>query len=86
MKKRILIISVLYPSLLLTACTSNSGINAACDFVDGATASNSQNQHKIPGEPYYEKEDSQDFDPFMGGATAVFGFIFRPLFGDDECD
>ncbi|WP_434949879.1 hypothetical protein ACRWQL_10730 [Shewanella sp. HL-SH4] len=86
MKKWILIVSVLLSSLLLTACTSNSGVNAACDFVDGATASKSQTQHKTPGEPDYEKEVPQEFNPFMGGATAIVGFIFRPLFGDDECD
>jgi len=84
MRKGIFIVSVLVPCLFITACTSNSVRNAGCDFVKG-TSGNQAEREAAASRPGAQSLSKDNKDVGVGMLSAIFGTIFRPLTGNDDC-
>ncbi|UCX06514.1 hypothetical protein FJ709_00790 [Shewanella glacialimarina] len=69
--------------LSTTACSTNTARNAGCDFVKGAGENNSERKEResAPG----NEMESRNNDVEVGLLSAIFGFIVRPFFDDEEC-
>ncbi|WP_227006562.1 hypothetical protein [Shewanella donghaensis] len=85
MNKWILLTSLLVPIVLMSACSSQTAANAACDFVTGAHGNAKEREIAESRPENTSSVGSTRDDVKEGFFSAIFGSLDRKLNDDDEC-